>query len=92
MKTHYEENREELLQRLRRIEGQVRGVQRMIEQDRYCVEVVHQVNAFSAAAREVALMVIESHLRACATEAVDETKRDAMLVEMTELLGKVLRP
>ena len=91
MKTHYEENREELLRRLRRIEGQVRGVQKMIEEDRYCVDVVHQVTAFSAAAREVAVMVVESHLRACAAEATDEARREEMIAEMSGVLSKILR-
>ena len=93
METHYQENRDELLSRLRRIEGQVRGVQKMVEEDRYCVDVVHQINAFSAAAREITVMVVESHLRACAVQAVeDEKRRDEMIQEMSEVLRKTLRP
>ena len=57
--TSYSEDKEALLKRLRRMEGQVRGIQQMVEDDRYCLDVVQQVNALTAAAREVALLVLE---------------------------------
>ena len=58
------EEREPLLQRLRRIEGQVRGLQQMLEQDRHCLDELHQVNAVSAAMREVALLIASQHMAA----------------------------
>jgi CsoR family transcriptional regulator, copper-sensing transcriptional repressor len=91
MKMHYEEQREDLLARLRRIEGQVRGVQKMIEEGRDCVDVVDQITAFNAAGREVAMMLIESHLRACAAEAADEGERDEIIREVGKALRKLLR-
>ena len=58
------DEREPLLRRLRRIEGQVRGLQQMIEQDRYCLDEVTQANAIIAALREVAVLIMDQHLRA----------------------------
>lgn len=64
------------------MEGQVRGIQQMVEDDCYCLDVVNQVNALTAAAREVALLVLEDHLRGCVTEVVKEDKGDEAIKEM----------
>lgn len=62
--TSYEADRRTILARLRKMEGQVRGLQRMIEEDRYCLDVIQQINALTAAARGVELIVLRAHLRA----------------------------
>ena len=90
-RTSYDKDKDALLLRLRRMEGQVRGIQQMIADDRYCLDVVQQITALSAAAREVALIVLEDHLRGCITEAVREDKGDAAIKEMVAVLGKALR-
>ena len=90
-RTHYDEDREALQIRLRKMEGQVRGLQQMIDDDRYCLDVVQQVNALSSAAREVALLVIENHLRATVTDAVSERDGDATIREMIDVLRKAMR-
>ena len=87
----YGEDKQELLGRLKRIEGQVRGIQQMIEHDRYCLDVVQQIQALTAAAREVSLLVIEDHLRECVSEAVKENEGEAAIQEMVTVLGKALR-
>lgn len=87
----YAEHKEDLLKRLRRMEGQVRGLQQMVEDDRYCLDIVQQTQAVSAAAREVALLVLEDHLRGCVREAIDEDRGDAAIKEMVTVLGKALR-
>ncbi len=89
--TSYSEDKAALLKRLRRMEGQVRGIQQMVEDDRYCLDIVNQVNALTAAAREVALLVLEDHLRGCVTEAVKEDKGDAAIKEMMTVFSKALR-
>ncbi len=91
MKTSYEADKEVLLRRLRRMEGQVRGIQQMIEDNRYCLEVVQQINALTAAAREVSIMVIEDHLRECVTQAVSDGEQDKIIAEMMNVLRKTLR-
>jgi CsoR family transcriptional regulator, copper-sensing transcriptional repressor len=89
--TSYAGNKEDLLRRLRRMEGQVRGLQQMIADDRYCLDVVQQINALTAAAREVALIVLEDHLRGCVAEAVREDNADVAIREMVAVLGRALR-
>lgn len=91
-RTHYGEDKEVLQRRLRKMEGQVRGIQQMIADDRYCLDVVQQVNALSAAAREVSLLVLEDHLRATVSDAVKENDGEAAIKEMVTILRKALRP
>ena len=91
MQTSYEANKDDLLRRLRKMEGQVRGLQQMIEANRYCLDVVQQVNALTAAGREVALLVVEDHMRGCVAKAANDTEREAMIDEMLKVLRKTLR-
>ena len=90
-RTSYEQDKEALLRRLRKMEGQVRGIQQMIDDDRYCLDVVQQLNALTAAAREVSLIVLEDHLRGCVTDAIKDDDGDAAIKEMVTVLGKALR-
>lgn len=89
--THYGDDKAALLARLKRMEGQVRGVQQMVVDDRYCLDVVQQISALTAAAREVALLVVEDHLRGVAAEAVSAQDGEAAITEMTEVLRRMLR-
>lgn len=66
--------REPLLLRLRRVEGQVRGLQQMLEDDRYCLDELQQVNAIIAALREVALLIVSQHLAAGVARAASGTE------------------
>ncbi len=69
--THgYEDDKEAIQKRLRRIEGQVRGLQRMIEGDRYCIDVLEQVSAATRALQSVALALLDDHLAHCVADAV----------------------
>ena len=71
--THgYTENKEPLLKRLRRIEGQVRGVESMVEEDRYCIDVVTQITAIQSALDKVALSLLEDHASHCVVGAEPE--------------------
>lgn len=83
--------REPILQRLRRIEGQIRGLMQMIEQDRYCLDEVQQANAVTAATREVALMILSSHLEAGVDYAVKSGEKDAAIQEVTNVLRAALK-
>jgi CsoR family transcriptional regulator, copper-sensing transcriptional repressor len=65
----YSPDKDEYLKRLRRIEGQVRGLQRMIEEDRYCIDVLTQVSATTKALHSVAVGLLESHIGHCVAEA-----------------------
>ncbi len=68
--TGYTMSKDDLQKRLRRIEGQVRGLQRMIDEDTYCIDVLTQVSATTSALQSVALGLLDDHLRHCVTEAV----------------------
>ena len=85
------EQKAPLLQRLRRIEGQVRGLQQMIEEDRYCLDEVQQMNAATAAMREVALLVIQDPLEAAVQFAVSAGDGAVAVKEMISVLRAALR-
>jgi DNA-binding FrmR family transcriptional regulator len=68
----YIDNKEDLVKRLRRAEGQVRGIQRMVEEDAYCIDVLTQVSAATKALETVALSLLEDHLSHCVAEAAAE--------------------
>jgi CsoR family transcriptional regulator, copper-sensing transcriptional repressor len=89
--TSYADNKDALLRRLRRMEGQVRGIQQMVEDDRYCLDIVQQINALSAAAKEVSLIVLEDHLRGCVQHAIEDNQGEAAIKELVTVLGKALR-
>jgi DNA-binding FrmR family transcriptional regulator len=81
------------LRRLRRIEGQVRGLQKMVEDDRYCAEIITQVASVQEALRGVARELMRNHLKHCAAAAIKQgdTRADAMYDELLELVYKHLR-
>jgi DNA-binding FrmR family transcriptional regulator len=66
----YSKDRRLLLHRLRRIEGQARGIQRLVENEAYCLDVLQQVEALTAAADQVAMLVLEDHVAGCLTHAI----------------------
>lgn len=68
----YTPNKEEYLRRLRRIEGQIRGLQKMVTEDKYCIDILTQVSAATRALQSVALGLMEDHLGHCVTEAAAE--------------------
>ena len=89
----YTPTKEQLLKRLRRIEGQVRGIARMIEEDKYCVDVLTQVSAVNSALRSVALNLLDEHLGHCVTRAVAEggDEADNKLAEASAAIARLVR-
>ena len=77
--------------RLRRIEGQVRGLQRMVEEDAYCVDVLTQVSAVQTALEQVAVQVLDAHVRHCVADAVAGDDEDAATERLDELMTAVRR-
>jgi DNA-binding FrmR family transcriptional regulator len=77
--------------RLRRIEGQVRGLQRMVEEDAYCVDVLTQVAAVQTALEQVAVQVLDAHVRGCVAEAVAGEDEGAATERLDELMAAVRR-
>jgi DNA-binding FrmR family transcriptional regulator len=83
-----------IVSRLRRIEGQVRGLQKMVDEERYCADVLMQLSSAQEALRGVARALLENHLKHCATEAIrsaDPEKAEAMYQELMELVFRSTR-
>ena len=81
------------LKRLRRIEGQVRGIQRMIDDDVYCIDILTQVSAATKALESVALVLLDEHLRHCVTEAIQVggDEADAKIEEASAAIARLVR-
>ena len=79
--------------RLRRIEGQVRGIQKMVEEDRYCADIMTQISSVHEALRSVGRELMRNHLKHCATAAIrkDQESADAMYDELVDLMYKAAR-
>ena len=84
------ETHESLTRRLRRIEGQVRGVQRMVEDDKYCLDILTQLSAIIAGARATGLLVLEDHIRGCVVNAAPD-EREAALAELMAAIERFNR-
>jgi DNA-binding FrmR family transcriptional regulator len=86
----YSATRDQLLKRLRRIEGQVRGIQGMVEDDRYCIDVLTQISAVQAALDKVALGLLDEHARHCVMGA-EGTEQADMTDELMAAVGRLMR-
>ncbi|MER5359214.1 metal-sensitive transcriptional regulator [Streptomyces sp. NPDC002785] len=89
----YHHQKAEHLKRLRRIEGQVRGLQRMVDEDVYCIDILTQVSASTKALQSFALQLLEEHLRHCVADAAVKggEEIDAKVEEATKAIARLLR-
>jgi len=83
-----ERDKQDLQCRLRKIEGQIRGLQKMIEEDRYCVDILLQISAVRAALQKVGLSLFKSHTRGCVATALREQGNDGVVEELIEVIDK----
>jgi DNA-binding FrmR family transcriptional regulator len=92
----YSRDQASLIRRLRRIEGQVRGIERMIERREYCVDILQQTAALRAAVDSVALLILEDHVQGCVKTAAEQGDADRYIEEVLDVvrrtLGKPVRP
>ena len=86
----YDADKAKILARLSRIEGQVRGISRMIEEDKYCIDILTQVSAVMASTRAVGMLVLEDHIRGCVMNA-DPDEREATLEELNLAIERFVR-
>jgi len=86
-------SKDDLLNRLRRVEGQVRGIARMVEQDTYCIDVLTQVSAASRALQSVALGLLDSHLSHCVVDAARTggVEQETKLKEASDAIARLVR-
>jgi DNA-binding FrmR family transcriptional regulator len=90
----YTDKQADYTKRLRRIEGQVRGVQRMIDEDAYCIDVLTQVSAITKALQAVAIGLLDEHVRHCVKNAVadgDAEKLETMVTEATKAIERLVK-
>ena len=90
----YTMTKDEVLARMRRIEGQARGITQMVENDRYCIDVLTQIAAINKALQAVAVGLLDEHLRHCVVEAVesgDDDERNRKLTEATAAVQRLVR-
>ncbi|MFI4951049.1 MAG: metal-sensitive transcriptional regulator [Caulobacterales bacterium] len=90
----HRENKPKLLNRLNRIEGQVRGISRMVDEDRYCIDILTQLQAVRAALTRVESELLKDHLGHCIEGAIvsgDKAEQRAKASELIELLGRAVR-
>ena len=78
----YSMNKKDLQDRLRRIEGQVRGIQRMVDEDQYCIDILTQLNSVTAAVKAVGMGLLDEHVRHCVKDSIDEGTSDEKVEEL----------
>jgi DNA-binding FrmR family transcriptional regulator len=89
----YYENKEDLLARLKRIEGQMRGLQRMVEEDKYCIDILTQITAANKALNKVAIALLEDHMKHCVAEAIsgDRQEGQRMVLEASAAIERLVK-
>jgi DNA-binding FrmR family transcriptional regulator len=87
----YTANKDDLQKRLRRIEGQVRGVQNMVGEDRYCIDILTQVSAIQAALDKVALGLVDEHVRHCIVGGHADGSKEELTEELMGAVGRLVR-
>jgi CsoR family transcriptional regulator, copper-sensing transcriptional repressor len=87
----YSATKDQLQRRLHRIEGQVRGVERMVQEDRYCIDVLTQISAIQAALDKVALGLLDDHAHHCVIGAQDLEERETRTDELMSAVGRLMR-
>ena len=83
-------DRDALIRRLKRIEGQVKGIQSMVEDERYCIDILTQITAVKSAVNAVGVMILENHIKGCLIDAIEnnEEDKDALIEELISLIAR----
>lgn len=87
----YAMNKKDLQDRLRRIEGQVRGLQRMVDGDTYCIDVLTQLSSVSAALKAVGMGLLDGHVRHCVAESIEQGNGDAKIEELMAAVSRLAK-
>ena len=86
----YTKDKQALVTRLRRLEGQARGIQRLVEDEAYCLDILQQVEALTAAADQVALLLLEDHIDGCLTHAVESGQGQPYVEEVMSVVRRTM--
>ncbi len=87
----YTKDKASLLTRMKKIEGQARGIGQMIDDDRYCIDIIQQITALSAAADEVSLIILQGHIEGCVTDAVRQQHGEDHIKELMKTIRKAMK-
>ena len=89
-KLNSKNDKDALIRRLKRIEGQVKGIQSMVDDERYCIDILTQITAVKSAINAVGVMILENHIKGCLIDAIEkqEEDRDALIEELISLIGR----
>ncbi len=87
----YTKDKTSLLARMKKIEGQARGIGQMIDDDRYCIDIIQQITALSAAADEVSLIILQGHIEGCVTDAVRQQHGEDHIKELMKTIRKAMK-
>ncbi|MDD2510680.1 MAG: metal-sensitive transcriptional regulator [Syntrophomonas sp.] len=91
MTKNNEKTRKNVLVRLRRIEGQVRGIQRMMEEEADCMDILTQISAVKSAINQVGIIIFEKHAQECIVKAMDEDRQEENLKEIVNVMGRLIK-
>ena len=86
----YEHDKEDIINRLRKIEGQVRGIQKMVNEDRYCVDILTQLAAVKQGLNKVSISLLEGHTRGCVAAAIKSDRGEESIEELMKVIFKFL--
>ncbi len=87
----YQENKKKILNGLSRVEGQVRGIKRMVDEERYCVDVLNQIAAARMALARLAMLILEDHTKGCVSTAImQEDSAESAIEELMDVIKKLL--
>ncbi len=87
----YTKDKSSLLSRMKKIEGQARGIGQMISDDRYCIDIIQQLTALSGAADEVSLLILQGHIEGCVTSAVRQKDGQDHIKELMRTIRKAIK-
>ncbi len=87
----YTKDKASLLARMKKIEGQARGIGQMIDDDRYCIDIIQQITALSSAADEVSLIILQGHIEGCVTDAIRQQHGEGHMNELMRTIRKAMK-
>jgi CsoR family transcriptional regulator, copper-sensing transcriptional repressor len=88
----YSADKEKVLARLKRIEGQLRGIQRMVSEDKYCVDILVQISSVLGATQRVGYIILEDHIKGCVKQAIIDDKSDESVQELIDVIQRFTKP
>jgi len=84
-------DKEAIIKRLKRIEGQVKGIQKMVEDDRYCVDILTQISAIRSAINKVGSIILENHMKGCVSQSIKKGDSEEMINELMKTIDKFVK-